>query len=271
MTSVRLPSSPPRIVLAFLIASIAGCTTGGGSGSGASSSSGGTSADGGSSSGSSGNGSSSSGGNGETLTLGSDLSASPTSEYRCSDGYPIQTNPTFPQPFYASGSGSCTLLTFLPPAAISPGSGTAVSADIKVGATTGPMRFVKMRILYQNGVGPKCCSLQEYGEEFTPRANATTTVPLGFAMLEEHVPPATDTTTIIANDLIALEVLAPNVPIPGHWPANGGPVTNIANYLWLPALSSVDTPAPSNVLLQHTGSFSGFVPLFSIAYVPSGT
>ncbi|MBX3221566.1 MAG: hypothetical protein KF795_13680 [Labilithrix sp.] len=210
-------------------------------------------------------------GNGTTVTLGPDLTNEPTSAWRCSDGFPIQTNPSFPQPFTGEGAGSCTLLTFLPPAATSPGSGTAVSANVRVGAVTGPMRFVRMRILFQNGVGPKCCSLEEYGETFTPTANGTTTIPLGFTMVEDHVPPPTDLTTIAVNDLVALEVLSPTVPVPGYWPANGGAVTNIANYLWLPALSAVSTPAPSNQLLQYQGSFSGFVPLFSIAYAPNGT
>lgn len=253
----------PLLTVALLAAlSPLGCTDDAGSqGSSSSSSSGGAGAserDGGG------------GGNGNTLVLGDDLSNAPTSEYRCSDGYPIQINPSFPQPFNAAGAGSCTLITFLPPSGTSPGSGTAVSATIKVGATTGQMRFVKMRILFQNGVGPKCCSLEQYGDTFTPKANGTTTVPLGFAMVEDHVPPANDLTTIAANDLVALEVLSPSVPIPGYWPNNGGTVTNIANYLWLPALSSVQTPAPSNELLNYSGSFSGFVPLFNIAYAPSG-
>lgn len=147
------------------------------------------------------------------------------------------------------------------------GSGTAVSADIKVGATTGPMRFVRMRLLYQNGVGPKCCSLEQYGDTFTPQANTTTTIPLNFKMTEESAPPPTDTTTIIANDVVALEVLDAATPIPGHWPSNGAQVPDIANYLYLPALSSQNTPAPSNVLVNYSGGFSGFVPLFTISYV----
>ena len=76
--------------------------------------------------------------------------------------------------------------------------------------------------------------------------------------------------TIARSDVIALEVLAPNVPIPGFWPSNGAQVPDIANYVWLPSLSAQQTAAPSNFLLNYTASYSGFVPLFSIAYVPGG-
>ena len=248
---------------------VAACTpsTEGGSTSGAA---GGAPGDGGAGASSdSGSGSSGTSSGGQPVTFGSDVSQAPSSTYRCSDGYPIQINPSFPQPFDASGAQSCTLLTFLPPQGPSPGSGTAVSANIRVGDITGPMRFVRMRILFQNGVGPKCCSLEQYGETFTPQASAATNIALGFSMLEESIPPPSDLTTIAANDLIALEVLSPNVPIPGFWPSNGGAVANIANYLWLPSLSSANTPAPSHVLLNYQGSFSGFVPLFNFVFVPN--
>jgi hypothetical protein len=105
---------------------------------------------------------------------------------------------------------------------------------------------------------------------FTPTANSVTTVPLNFPMTEEGAPPENDTTTIIANDLVALEVLSGDVPLPGFWTKNGGADTTIANYLWLPALSASNTQAPSTELLNYTGSFSGFVPLFAIDYRPGG-
>lgn len=268
---MRIHSSSALALAFFGIVASAGCTnsaTGSGTGTGASSS--GTPGGGSSGAGGSSGSSSSSGSSGTPVTLGSDLSNEPTSAYRCSDGYPIQTNPSFPQPFYAAGASSCTLLTFQAMTTPSPGSGMAVSAKIRVGAVTGPMRFLKMRILFKNGVGPQCCSLEQYGDTFTPKANDMTTVPLGFDMVEDHVPAANDLDTIAKNDIIALEVLSPTVPIPGYWPANGGAVTGIANYVWLPSLTAAKTQAPSNVLLNYSGSFSGFVPLFSIAYVPTG-
>jgi hypothetical protein len=259
----------PRFACALIMMGVVGCnpssTTGtgpvGDGGTGNSASSSGASGGGTSSGGGGG------GGGGQARTLGPEMTSEPSSEWRCSDGYPIQINPSFPQPFNEPGAQSCTLVTFLPPVSPAVGSGTAVSANIKVGATTGPMRFLRMRLLYQNGTGPKCCSLQEYGETFTPTAGTTTTVPLNFKMTEESVPPPTDTTSIVANDTIALEVLSPTVPIPGHWPSNGAQVPDIANYLWLPSLTSQKAAAPTN-LLNYTAGFSGFVPLFTISYVP---
>jgi hypothetical protein len=261
----------PRFALALIMMVVVGCDgptivnagTPGDGGTGNPGSSGGSSGG----SGQPGTSSGTPGGGGQARTLGPEMSNAPSSEWRCSDGYPIQINPTFPQPFNEPGAQSCTLVTFLPPVSPAVGSGTAVSANIKVGATTGPMRFVRMRLLYQNGTGPKCCSLQEYGNNFTPTANSTTTVPLNFKMTEESVPPPTDTTSIVANDIVALEVLSPTVPIPGFWPSNGAQVPDIANYLWLPSLTSQKAPAPSN-LLNYTAGFSGFVPLFTISYVP---
>jgi hypothetical protein len=133
------------------------------------------------------------------------------------------------------------------------------------------MRFVRMRILYQAGRVPpqECCSVEQYGAVFTPTANTTTTVPLGFAMQEDHVPADNDTTTIAVNDTLALEVLEPDVPIPGYWPANGGPVQGTASYIYFPALSDQSVTAPSAALVNSSGSYSGFVPSFTISYVPS--
>lgn len=204
------------------------------------------------------------GNGGRTVTLGADLNNVPTSEVPCSAGYPVQINPTFPQPFPAQGAQSCTLINFLPPQAPGLGSGVARRANIRVGATTGPMRFLRMRQLFQQPGPVECCSLEEYGPVFTPSANAITTVNLGFRMTEEPTPAPNDF-TIIANDVIALEVLAPNVPIPGFWTQNGGQDFAVADYIYLPSLSEQNVPAPSNQLLQSVG-YSGFVTLFNIDY-----
>ncbi len=212
---------------------------------------------------------SSGGGGGTPMNLGPDLDApvATPNEVRCSDGFPIQINPTFPQPFYMPGAQSCLLLAFVANPEGGVTTGTAVSARIRVGAVTGPMRFVRMRILYKRTTGPECCSIEEYGEEFTPTANAITEVPLGFRMLEEPIPAPNDLETIASNDLVALEVLAPDVPIPGFWTNNGGQDAGVADYLWLPSLSEQGVPAPSNMLLNYTAGFSGLVPFFTISYV----
>jgi len=202
------------------------------------------------------------GGGGELVQLGPNLVA-PNNGVTCQDGFPVQINATFPQPFIGQGAPSCLLLTFFP-GAQPPTAGTVVSANIRVGAVTGPMRFVRMRILYQHGTDRACCSVEEYGDVFTPTPNGTTTVPLGFRMTVESVPPPGDF-TIIANDLVGLEVLAPNVPIPGIWTAGGGADFTLPDYLWLPALSTRGLNAPTNNL-RSEGSFSGFVPTYNLNF-----
>lgn len=211
------------------------------------------------------------------VTLGPDLSRSPDNEVRCVDGWPIQANPSFPQTFYGDGQPTCLLVTFLAPDPNRAHStaGIAVSATIRVGAVTGAMRFVKMRILYQNtmptpqapsGEPPRCCSVEQFGEIFTPTANTTTVVPLGFEMQEDDVPAANDFTTIAANDLIGIEVLGEDTPLPGFWSRNGGQDPQVANYGWYPALSTQKVSAPSDQLAYSVG-FSGFVPTFNLQYV----
>ncbi len=178
----------------------------------------------------------------------------------CADGYPVQINPSFPQPFTGQGQTSCTVVTYsnVQPTAL----GIAVSATIGVGPTTGPMRFVRMRVLAEQSTGTACCSVEEVGQTFTPVANALTTVPLGFIMDR-----GTDIETgIIFNDWIGLEVLAANVPIPGVWTNNGGADVTLPTYMWLPALSGRAGGALPTQNLRSEGSFSGFVPSFNVAF-----
>jgi hypothetical protein len=207
-------------------------------------------------------------GGGAPRQLGPALSIPPTSGVTCQDGTPVQINPRFPQPFINAGATSCLYLTFfggeqggVP--------GTAVSANIRVGPVTGPMRFVKLRILFQDndiGFDRACCSAQEYGAVFTPAPNAVTTVPLNFQMVRDPAPtPRSD--PLAGADLIGLEVLAPNVPIPGFWTQNGGGQLDLPTYVYAPALST-RVPAPSLGNMRSDSSFSGFQPTFNIAFVP---
>ena len=53
------------------------------------------------------------GGGAAPVLLGPQLTA-PGNTFTCQDGYPIQTNATFPQPFYLTGAQSCLLLAFFP-------------------------------------------------------------------------------------------------------------------------------------------------------------
>jgi len=185
----------------------------------------------------------------------------PNSTVTCADGFPVQINPSFPQPFTGAGSPSCTLVTYsnVQPTA----AGKIVSATIGVGPTTGPMRFVRLRILAEQSAGNACCSAEEFGEPFTPAANGLSTIPLDLVMER-----GTDEETgIIFNDWIGIEVLAPNVPIPGVWTNNGGADITLPDYLWLPALSARSAAPTQN--LRSEGSYSGFVPTFNVSFAPA--
>lgn len=216
------------------------------------------------------NGSDGNGGGGPVVQQGADLgNVPPTNTMACQDGFVIQTNATFPQPTYLTGNSSCLVLTFFPGA--QPPAGTVVSANIFVGPVTGPMRFVRMRILVQNRALPNngveavkaCCSVEELGQVFTPAPNSISTVALNFRMTADHAPNDDDLTTIAAADLVGLEILAPNVPIPGNWINNGGPVLTLPNYIWFPAITA-RTPVPLGQNLRSEGSYSGFLPSYNL-------
>ncbi|MEO8294387.1 MAG: hypothetical protein ABI613_02650 [Gemmatimonadota bacterium] len=203
------------------------------------------------------------GGNGQVVQVGNNLDFAPTSNVTCADGFPVQINATFPQPFTSQGAPSCLLISFFNGSGVS-SPGTVVSANIRIGPVTGPMRFVKARILYQSATGQACCSVQQYGPIFTPQANAITTVDLNFQMTEDHVPAPADP-TIVANDLVALEVLAPDVPIPGVWTNNGGGDLTLPDYLYLPAMTTRGLNAPTQNL-RSDGSYSGFLPSYNLNF-----
>ncbi|MBF6595972.1 MAG: hypothetical protein IVW51_16225 [Thermaceae bacterium] len=204
---------------------------------------------------------------GPPVQVGPDLTLAPTNTLACQDGFPVQINPSFPQPFTLQGAQSCTLLSFFggEQAGVP---GTVVSANIRIGNVTGPMRFVRMRILFQNnniGFDRACCSVEQFGQVFTPAANAVTTVALNFPMTRDPTPSPNDTTTLAAADLVGLEILAPNVPIPGNWTRNGGPQLGLPDYIYFPALSTRVNAPSSN--LRSDGSYSGFLPSFNLNFV----
>jgi hypothetical protein len=207
------------------------------------------------------------GGLGPVKQVGNNLDFEPNNTITCRDGFPIQVGGG-QQPFmYQQGFSSCTLLTFFPGAQPT-APGVVVSANIRVGNATGPMRFVRMRILQQNlfsGPNKACCSAEEFSDTFTPTPNSISTVPLNFSMTEEHPPAPNDLNTIAANDLIALEVLAPQVAIPGSWVNFTDGVLTLPNYVWFPALS-MRTPPPISQNLRSEGSYSGFLPSYNLNF-----
>lgn len=216
------------------------------------------------------------GATGAPQTIGLDITNSaPNSGMRCIDGPPAQDGVNqFPNLFFPwqGIAGSCTVLTFSQQDPGNGGPGTVTTARIRVGATTGRMRFVRLRNFYQNKAGTngtrECCGIQEYGAIFTPTANAVTTVTLNFRMAWEPPPPANDFTTVIVQDRIGLEVLDTNTPIPAVWTRNGLPDTGVnATFIWLPSISNQGYPAGALQLPNRTTSFSGWLPTFNYTFV----
>jgi hypothetical protein len=123
---------------------------------------------------------------------------------------------------------------------------------VKVGTTTGQMRVNVIRFLFQQtgdnahpiSAGP---FLEAYGPEFTPAANAVTTVPTSLAMQEDPSPAPGDTHTIQVIDALALEVESSTVPIPIF----GDP--GVLTYPIYPGPTGANVPAPSpNALTSYT-------------------
>ena len=207
------------------------------------------------------------GGNRAARTVGPNLAAiNPDNPIRCVDGYPVQDPGGGGILFMVSqGQGTCLVLAQLEH---NPGGpGVAVSATLKVGPVTGPMRFVRMRNTLSAIVGGEaCCSLEQYGEVFTPAPNATTTVPLNFPLTWEPMS-APNPSPVIVQDVIGLEILAPDVPWPGTFPLGGRNDLARTNTIYIPALSAQGLPAPTQNF--RGGTFNGFVPSFTYALVPA--
>ena len=211
-------------------------------------------------------------GGAQPVQIGQNLDGQPANNtIRCVDGVPAQT-PAYQGFFFippANVSTSCTLITFFDGAQV-PSTGIVVSANIKVGPVTGPMRFVRARVLFQRALPQditSCCSVMEVGPTFTPAANSITTVPLNFAMTHEPIPATLDARPA-AQDLVAIEVLAPNVPIPGTWanPPFGGNFVQ-ANFIYWPAFTLNPNNTGQNKLSDR--GFSGFMPSYNLNFVPS--
>lgn len=148
------------------------------------------------------------------LTFGADLSAPPVNTPTCTQ---IAATVAVLPP----ASPSC-LVTFLgtSPATLSPpGSGTVTAVRVRAGANPGPMRINVVRFLFQQTGDPARPStagpfLETYGPQFTPAANAVTTVPTSLAVTVTGTPDPSDLKTIQVIDALALEVLGSNIGVP---------------------------------------------------------
>jgi hypothetical protein len=214
--------------------------------------------------------------NQQAVQIGQNLNGQPANNaITCADGVPAQT-PAFlgfiaPEAFMPfQGKGSCTLITFFDGAQVG-APGTVTAANIKIGPVTGPMRFVRARVLFDRrlaGNEVTCCSVEQVGPTFTPAPNGITTVPLNFVMTFERIPAQNELGRVVAQDMVALEILAPNVPIPGTWmnPPFGGNMQQ-ANYIYWPAFTTNPSNAGQN--RRSNASFSGFMPSYNLNFVPA--
>lgn len=149
---------------------------------------------------------------------------------------------------------------------VPPARGVVTAVRVKVGATTGPMRVNVIRFLFRQtgdaahpfSAGP---FLEAYGPQFTPAANAVTTVPANLSMKVDPTPALTDLSTIQVIDALALEVQAPSVPIPA-FSAPGA-----LSYPVYPGPTAQGVPAPSPNGLPTYGTI-GYGVLMSADLTP---
>ncbi len=139
----------------------------------------------------------------------------------------------------------------------SPASGRITAIRVKVGPVTGRMRVNVIRFLNQRGSvsGPY---LEAYGPEFTPKPNSITQVPTSLRVQsDDYVFPGDP--TIRAIDQLALEVEAPDVPIPlfRDPPAANNFFTGAANtYGTYPGPTEQRIEAPSYNAIPGTVQYS---------------
>ncbi|HTR72713.1 MAG TPA: hypothetical protein VMG80_03880 [Solirubrobacteraceae bacterium] len=204
------------------------------------------------------------------VTFGADLSQPANNPITCGDGvinqilgrleYPL----TIPPGSYGSclWTGSGVTQSLEPPE-----SGTVTAVKVRVGPVTGAMRVVVLRALYKNSfvIGEPevaCCVIQQYGPEFRPAVNSVSTIETGLNMDVQPAPPEGDF-EVVHFDLLGLEALEPNVPIPAYSATEGGEEPGTPDFAWYPAPSLAGVPAPSPDVDQYQWDFSGFQVLMS--------
>jgi hypothetical protein len=171
-------------------------------------------------------------------SFGADLSQEPDVAFGCEE-----------QPFeppVATGASSCTWTTDAtsPQAneALQPpeGKGTITQVSVRVGAHTGPMKVVIMRVLVEFlDIGTEdvhlessCCVDVAESESFTPTANAVTTVPVSLPVeVEGSVSPG-----LKVDDLVGLSVLELGVPIPARDDRSEGILDEPSDFDEFPAM-----------------------------------
>ncbi|HST56621.1 MAG TPA: hypothetical protein VLJ42_12115 [Solirubrobacteraceae bacterium] len=198
------------------------------------------------------------------VTFGADLSRAPNAPLiTCGAGVLNQTLGVFWQGTQAQTCLWSSVTLGSSQALTAPADGTITTVRVRAGATTGPMQIDVVRFLTQNTFTPghpnlACCFLQKYGPVFTPAPNAVTTVAVNLPVQEDPFPPPGDTTTIAANDQLALAVLAPNVPVPLFATNGYSADLNTLSYAWYPAPTAPGVPEPGPNPLGGFADLSGF-------------
>jgi hypothetical protein len=165
------------------------------------------------------------------VTFGANLARTPNSAFDCT----VLVSPNaFGLPIgLPSGQRTCTWFSTgrsyrsaREGTAVPVGRGTINRARVRVGPVTGPMRFVVLEVL-RNRADTICCKQVAATPVFVPRRNAVTTLRTNFPVRNSGI---IDIRTGYAYyNVLALSVLAPNVPVPlnntGIYGALSGPVS----------------------------------------------
>lgn len=194
----------------------------------------------------------------ELVTFGADLTAPVNSTRTCQTGFfepaLIAANPAFPYTSY----DSCTWWSVggfsgTGGANVPRGGGTVRKVRVKVGAITGRMQVVALRLRREphSLAAPGCCFYSSAGPVFTPAANGITELNVAMPVKNELDPAS----GIENYDVLALSVLDAGVPVPinatndGGW---GGLVAGMFPAYAPPEERTVGygTVTPGSVLLQ---------------------
>ena len=130
---------------------------------------------------------------------------------------------------------------------IPPGSGTLTTASVRIGATTGPMRFVMVRGFYNVDNGnSSCCVVLLQSKTFTPARNAVTTEKVNFPIVSNN--------SIVDGDLevfdvLGLLVMSASTPIPSSTRPAGRSTPNPPTT----SCSERSTPASAQLFYDSLG------------------
>lgn len=193
----------------------------------------------------------------EASAVGADLSRPANSTRTCETGFfdpDLIAGTGFPyQPFASCTWWSTGSIQGAETAVVPFGGGTVRRVRVKVGAVTGRMQVVALRLMRHPGhLGdPACCFPAGHGPVFVPAANTTTALPVDIPVKHETDP----RTGIVNYDVLALSVLDDDVPVPAHATNDGGFAGLVAGMFpaYVPGeerTAGHGTVMPGHVLLQ---------------------